>query len=206
MSDSLREKNQVTTDEDYELVALCQRGDVEAFGPLVEKHQKRMMNTAYRMIGDYDAASEVVQDAFVSAYRSIRKFRGESKFSTWLCSIVINLSKNRMRQIRTRSGREGRSINERIETEDGEIVSDPPSQEPSALEQLEKKEIQTKVQTCIDSLDEEYREVLVLRDIQGLSYDELGDVLKLPDGTVKSRLFRAREALKDRLKEALGDL
>jgi RNA polymerase sigma-70 factor, ECF subfamily len=206
MSNPLSEKSQVTADEDYELVTLCQRGDVEAFRPLVERHQRRMMNTAYRMIGDHDAASEVVQDAFVAAYKSIRKFKGESKFSTWLCSIVINLSKNRLKQMRTRFHREGRSIHNTVETEDGEIVSDPPSQEPSALEQLEKREIQTKVQACINSLDVEYREVLVLRDIQGLSYDELGRVLKVPDGTVKSRLFRAREALKDRLKEVLGDL
>ncbi len=206
MSYRKREKNQVASDEDYELVALCQGGDVKAFGPLVERHQKRMMNTAYRMIGDYEAASEVVQDAFVSAYRSIRKFRGESKFSTWLYSIVINLSKNRMKQPRSRFHREGQSIDDPVETEDGQIKNDPPSREPSALEQLERKEIQAQVQACINSLDEEYREVLVLRDIQGLSYDELGTILRVPDGTVKSRLFRAREVLRGRLKKALGDL
>ena len=196
----------MVADEDYVLVAQCQKGDIEAFSPLVEKHQRRMVNIAYRVIGDYDAACEVVQDAFVSAYKSIRKFRAESKFSTWLCSIVINLSKNRIKQMRTHSQREGPSINHPVETEEGQFSSDPPSQEPSALDQLEKKEIQAKVQACINSLDEEYKEVLVLRDIQGFSYDEIRDILRIPDGTVKSRLFRARDALKDRLKEALGDL
>jgi RNA polymerase sigma-70 factor, ECF subfamily len=193
-------------DDDSRLVALCQKGELDAFEALVEKHQRKMLNVAYRMIGDYEAACEVVQDAFLSAHKSIRKFRGEARFSTWLCSIVINLSKNRMKQMRARWQREGPSIDDPVETEEGQISRDPPSQDPSALDQLEKKEIQTRVQACINSLDGEYREVLVLRDIQGFSYNEICDILCLPDGTVKSRLFRARDALKDCLKEVLGDL
>jgi len=206
MSNVVGEMKQVAADDDDELVGMCQKGQLDAFEALVEKHQRKMLNIAYRMIGDYEAACEVVQDAFFSAYKAIRKFRGEAKFSTWLCSIVINLSKNRMKQMRTRLQREGPSIDDPVETEEGQLRRDPPSREPSALEQLEKKEIQTKVQACINSLDGEYREVLVLRDIQGFSYDEIRDILKIPDGTVKSRLFRARDALKDRLKEVLGDL
>ena len=193
-------------DEDHELVGLCQKGDMDAFGALVEKHQKRMLNIAYRMIGDYEAACEAVQDAFLSAYKAIRKFRGEASFSTWLYRIVINVSKNRMKQMRIRFQREGVSIDDPVETEDGRVSRDPPTQEPSILEQLEKKEVQARVQECINSLDDEYREVLVLRDIQGFSYDEIGDILKIPDGTVKSRLFRARDTLKDCLKNILGDL
>jgi RNA polymerase sigma-70 factor (ECF subfamily) len=206
MSNVVGEMKQVAADDDDELVGMCQKGQLDAFEALVEKHQRKMLNIAYRMIGDYEAACEVVQDAFFSAYKAIRKFRGEAKFSTWLCSIVINLSKNRMKQMRTRLQREGPSIDDPVETEEGQLRRDPPSREPSALEQLEKKEIQTKVQACINSLDGEYREVLVLRDIQGFTYDEIRDILKIPDGTVKSRLFRARDALKDCLKEVLGDL
>jgi RNA polymerase sigma-70 factor (ECF subfamily) len=193
-------------DEDLEFVTLCQRGDVDAFRPLVEKHQKKMLNIAYRMMGDYEAACEVVQDAFFNAYKAIRKFRGEARFSTWLCRIVINLSKNRIKQMKTRLEREGVSLDAPIETEDGQVPHDPPAQEPSALEEMERKEIQTAVQVCISALDDDYREVLVLRDIQGLSYDEIGEILKIPDGTVKSRLFRARDALKEGLKKVLGDL
>jgi len=192
-------------DEDFELVTLCQRGDADAFGPLVEKHQKKMVNIAYRMIGDYEAACEVVQDAFLHAYKAIRRFRGEAKFSTWLCQIVINLSKNRIKQIKTRCEREGVSLDAPVETEEGQVLRDPPAQDPSALEEMERKEIQTTVQVCINALEEGYREVLVLRDIQGLSYDEIGDILKVPGGTVESRLFRAREALKEGLKEVLGE-
>ena len=193
-------------DEDLEFVTLCQRGDVDAFRPLVERHQKKMLNIAYRMMGDYEAASEVVQDAFLHAYKAIRKFRGEARFSTWLCRIVINLSKNRIRQMKTQSEREGVSLDAPIETEDGQVSQDPPSEEPSALEQMERKEVQTAVQMCINALESDYREVLVLRDIQGLSYDEIGEILKIPGGTVKSRLFRARDALKEGLKKVFGEL
>ncbi len=165
-----------------------------------------MINIAYRMIGDYEAACDVVQEAFLSAYKAIRKFRGEASFSTWLCRIVINASKNRRKQMKARRHWEGPSLDDPVETEDGQYKSDPLSPEPSALEQMEKKEVRARVQACINSLDGEYREVLVLRDIQGFSYDEIRDILKIPDGTVKSRLFRARDALKDCLKEVLGDL
>ena len=192
-------------DEDLEFVTLCQRGDVDAFRPLVEKHQKKMLNIAYRMMGDYEAASEVVQDAFLQAYKTIRKFRGEARFSTWLCRIVINLSKNRIKQMKTRLEREGVSLDAPIETEDGQVPHDPPAQEPSALEQMERKEVERAVQVCINALDNDYREVLVLRDIQGLSYDEISEILKIPGGTVKSRLFRARDALKEGLKKVLGE-
>jgi RNA polymerase sigma-70 factor (ECF subfamily) len=193
-------------DEDLEFVTLCQRGDVNAFKPLVEKHQKKMVNIAYRMMGDYEAACEVVQDAFLHAYKAIRKFRGEAKFSTWLCLIVINLSKNRIQQMKTRSEKEGVSLDAPIETDDGQVSHDPPSEEPSALEQMERKEVQTAVQMCISALDDDHREVLVLRDIQGLSYDEIGEILKIPGGTVKSRLFRARDTLKEGLKKVFGEL
>lgn len=193
-------------DEDYDTVRASQKGDAHAFEFLVEKHQRKMLNIAYRMIGDYDAACEVVQDAFLSAHKSLRKFRGESRFSTWLCRIVMNLSKNRIRQIRIQSRREGGSIDDPVETEEGRVSRDPPSRDPSALDELERKEVREKVQKCINGLDHEYREVLVLRDIQGFSYDEITDILKIPDGTVKSRLFRAREALKESLKRAVGDL
>ncbi len=192
-------------DEDFEFVTLCQGGDVDAFRPLVEKHQKRMVNIAYRMMGDYDAACEVVQDAFLHAYKAIRRFRGEAKFSTWLCRIVINLSKNRIKQMKARCEREGVSLDTPIETEEGQVPHDPPAHEPSALEQMERKEVENAVQACINALDDDYREVLVLRDIQELSYDEIAEILKIPGGTVKSRLFRARDALKEGLKKVFGE-
>lgn len=193
-------------DEDYQLVCLCRKGDTDAFQSLVEKYQKRMLNIAYRIIGDYETACEVVQDAFLSAYKALGKFRGEASFSTWLYRIVINVSKNHMKQMIIRRQRERPLPANPGEMGESRLSRDLPAPEPSPAERLERKEVQAKLQQCINSLDEEYREVLVLRDIQGFSYDEIGDILKITAGTVKSRLFRARAALKDRLKKVVGEL
>lgn len=202
----MREEKQKTTDEDYELVSFCKKGDVDAFEVLVKKHQRRMLNIAYRMIGNYEEACEIVQDAFVSAYRNLKGFKGKSKFSTWLYTIVMNLSKNRLKQLKTQLHREKFSIDNPILTNDGQIKVQPASSEPSALEKIENRDVQQKVQGCINSLNDEFREVLILRDIQGFSYGEISDLLKAPEGTIKSRLFRAREAIKDCLKNVIGDL
>ncbi|NLW34483.1 MAG: sigma-70 family RNA polymerase sigma factor [Syntrophorhabdus aromaticivorans] len=196
----------LTKNDDGHFVLLCRKGDADAFEVLVERYQKRMFNVAYRMTGDYEEACEVVQEAFLSAYKAIRKFRGEATFATWLTGITMNHAKNRLKQMNARSRYEGPSIDDPVETETGILNHEVPSPEIPVLEQLEQKEIQAKVQECVNSLDNEYREVLVLRDIQGFSYDEIRDILKIPDGTVKSRLFRAREAMKICLKKVLGDL
>jgi RNA polymerase sigma-70 factor (ECF subfamily) len=193
-------------DDDAGLVTRSRQGDLDAFEQLVTKHQKRMLNIAYRLIGDYDEACEVVQDAFVSAHRNIKTFRGDSKFTTWLTTITLNLSKNRLKQMKSRRSRESYSLDNPVETTDGEIIIDPPSRDPSVLDRLEKHDVQRRVQDCIKALDPDFREVLVLRDLQDLSYEEIGNLLKVNGGTVKSRLFRAREMVKDCLKRVMGEL
>jgi RNA polymerase sigma-70 factor (ECF subfamily) len=193
-------------DDDAGLVASSQKGDLDAFEALVRKHQKRMLNIAFRLIDDYEEACEVVQDAFVSAYKNIATFRGESKFTTWLTTITLNLSKNRLKQMKSRQSREAYSIDEPVRTEEGQMVIDPPSNEPSVLDRLEKRDIRNRVKDCITALDPEFREVLVLRDLQDFSYDEIAGMLRMREGTVKSRLFRAREMVKDCLKRVMGDL
>ena len=195
-----------TRDEDLEFVVSCQEGNVDAFDALVQRHQKRMLNIAYRIIGNYDEACEMVQEAFISAYKHIKGFKGQAKFSTWLYAICINLSKNRLRQVRTRLHREPYSVGNPIQGANSQIAADPPSSDPSPLDRLEERDIQQKVQGCINSLDAEFKEVIILRDIQGFSYDEISDMLKIPEGTVKSRLFRAREGVRDCLKQTMGDL
>ena len=193
-------------DDDIEFVVLCRKGNTEAFGVLVERHQKKMLNIAYRMMGNYEDACDVVQEAFLSAYRSLKTFRGESRFSTWLYRIVVNHTKNRLIQVKARSHYEGPGMDDPTEAEGGRSPCHAPSCEVSLIEQIEKRELHEKVQKCIGSLDDEYREILVLRDIQGFSYDEIRDILKIPDGTVKSRLFRARTAMKDCLMKIFGDI
>jgi len=193
-------------DNDATLVLSSQKGDMAAFESLVIRHQKRMLNVAFRLINDYDEACEVVQDAFVSAYKNIRTFRGEAKFTTWLTTITLNLSKNRLKQIRSRQGHVSCSLDDPLWTDDGELTRDPPSKEPSVLDRLEKQDVQGKVQDCIKALEPEYREVIVLRDMQDFSYDDIGGMLNMREGTVKSRLFRARAAVRDCLKKAMGEL
>jgi len=206
MSNNKEENDRLTTDEDFELTRRSQMGEIDAFEALVEKYQKKMLNTAYRMIGDYEEACEVVQDAFLAAYRALKKFRGESRFSTWLYSIVINLSKNRVVKVRARFHREGLSLDDPGGNIQGQVRDDPPAQDSPVADQVEKRQVQEKIQECMSTLDPEYREVLVLRDVQGFSYEEIHAILKIPDGTVKSRLFRARDALKECLKKVWGDL
>ncbi|NPU84511.1 MAG: sigma-70 family RNA polymerase sigma factor [Syntrophaceae bacterium] len=197
--------NRPVDDPDAQAVARCQDGHVDAFEALVERHQKRMLNLAYRMLGDYDEACDVVQEAFLSAWRGLPKFRREARFSTWLHEIVLNVTRNRMKQIQARFRHEAPAP-EGFPSEDGNCLpcrAVSPLENPS--EMLERKEREEKVQECIGTLEGEYREVLVLRDIQGFSYEEIGDMLKVPGGTVRSRLFRARSAMKDCLSRLLGE-
>jgi RNA polymerase sigma-70 factor (ECF subfamily) len=204
--DPVDAQNRTIADDDAGFVARCRRGDTEAFAVLVRRHQKKMLNVAFRMIGDHDEACDVVQEAFLSAYRAIGKFRGDARFSTWLCGIVLNHSRSHLTQKVARTRREAGSLDDPVKSKNGSFLNEPCFQEGSIVERLEKRELDEKVQDCIGSLDGEQREVLVLRDIQGFSYEEIGIMLKLPEGTVKSRLFRARNALKDGLFRVLGDL
>jgi RNA polymerase sigma-70 factor (ECF subfamily) len=199
-------QNRAVGDDDAGFVARCRRGDTEAFAVLVRRHQKKMLNITYRMIGDYDDACDIVQEAFLAAFRAIGKFRGDARFSTWLCGIVLNHAKTHMAQKTTRVRREGVSLDDPMKPEGGHLLNGLCSPEESVVERIEKRERDSKVQECMGSLEGEQREVLVLRDIQGFSYEEIGVILKLPEGTVKSRLFRARNALKDSLLRVFGDL
>jgi len=157
-----------------DLVLLSQRGDADAFEQLVTRHQKKMVNIAFRITGSYEDACDVAQDAFVSAWKEIRRFECKSRFSTWLYTITVNLSKNRLKQIVAVRNRHEISIH----AEEGAIHIDPASTRPSALEMLEKRDIRKSVHDCIEKLDEEFRVVVVLRELQGFAYNEIGEMLK----------------------------
>jgi len=193
-------------DDDTALVSSSQEGDLEAFERLVVRHQKRMLNVAYRLTDDYDEACEIVQDAFVSAFRNIKTFRGDAKFTTWLTTITLNLSKNRLKQMRARRGHEAFSLDEQVATDDGRMTIDPPSKEPSVLDRLEARDVRARVRDCIKALEPDFREALVLRDLQDFSYEEIGGMLKVKAGTVKSRISRARELVKECLKKVMEEM
>jgi RNA polymerase sigma-70 factor, ECF subfamily len=193
--DPEEKESRALEDEDGPHVARCRQGDTEAFALLVRRHQKSMLNLAFRMIGDYEEAGDVVQEAFFSAYRSIQKFRGESRFSTWLCAIVLNHSRNHLKQRAIRQDREELSLDDPGKTMNGNsgILSCPSEVE----DKLEKRDWEARIRKCLGVMEGDQREVLILRDIQGFSYETIGLTLKLPPGTVRSRLFRGRNALKD---------
>lgn len=193
-------------DEDYTLVVRSQQGDTAAFEELVIKYQKKMVNIAYRMTDNYHDACDIVQDAFVAAYNEIRGFQGKARFATWLSTITMNLARNRLKQVKTEQSRQGFSLDAPVLTEDGEVRMEVAANSPSVLEELETRDVQKSVQDCINALDDDFRAVVVLREMQGFAYDEISDMLKIAAGTVKSRLFRAREMLKNCLKGKLGEL
>jgi RNA polymerase sigma-70 factor (ECF subfamily) len=191
--------------DDATLAQACKSGDLAAFETLVQRHQRMLLNVAYRMTGVYEDACDIVQDSFLAAWQKMGDFRGDAKLSTWLTAIVINHSRNRRQQTRQRERREPYSLDAPIPGGDGGRLPDPPCGSPSALDRLEEAELRTFLRRCIDALTPEFREVLVLRDMQELSYDEVAGALKLREGTVKSRLFRARDAVKECLKKAVGN-
>ena len=190
--------------DDAALVEACRTGDLAAFECLVQRHQRMLLNVAFRMTGVYEDACDIVQDALIAAWQKIGDFRGEARLSTWLTAIVVNLSRNRRQQMQQRDRREAYSLNAPIPGTDGDDPPDPPDRAPSVLEQMEEAELRQHLRRCMDALTTEFREVIVLRDMQELSYEEVGAVLKLREGTVKSRLFRARDAVKDCIRKAVG--
>jgi len=179
-------------------------GDVEAFGILVEKYQGKMFNISYRMLGDREEACEAVQDAFVSAYRSLGTFKGKAQFSTWLCSIVLNCTRGRMRKIASAAMRDTLPVGGVVERENGAVVIDIASGDPSPAERLEQKEVRMSVERCLGGLPENFREAVLLRDVNGYSYDEMSRIMGVSMGTVKSRVSRGRDMVRECIKRLLG--
>lgn len=192
------------TTDDATLAQACCRGDMRAFECLVRRHQGMLLNVAFRITGVYEDSCEIVQDAFLAAWRKIDGFRGESAFSTWLTAIVINLSRSRRQQLRNRNQREAYSLDAPLDCGDSDLLPDPPCGTPSALQHLEEAELRKALDGCVAALPPEFREALVLRDMRDLPYAEVVSALGIREGTLKSRLFRAREAVKDCLKKAMA--
>lgn len=176
------------------------RGELSSFELLVGKYQKRMLNIAFRITGNYEDACEVTLDAFIAAFRGIDAYRGEACFSTWLTSITLNLSLNRLQQVQAKGKNEVFSLDGPVHGEDHER----PLAAPPALEQLELREIHERLKECIKALSVEFRETIVLRDLHNYSYDEICAILKIQEGEIKSRLFRAREMVRECLKTGGG--
>ena len=183
----------MTREEELRIVESVLGGDVNAFETLVLSYEKNVYNLALRMVKNPEDASDMAQEAFIRAYNSLASFRGESKFSVWLYRIVSNVCLDFLRS-RSRHPTVSLSV-ENDEGEETELDIPDESQSPEAL--LERRLTRDSVRRGLDALSEEYRQILLLREIQGLSYDEIAETLSMELGTVKSRIFRARKKLCD---------
>jgi RNA polymerase sigma-70 factor (ECF subfamily) len=184
-----------------ELIERCKAGDKKAFEVIVLHRQKRVFNLAYRMLGNLEEAKDLAQEVFISVFQSIEDLKEEIKFDAWLTQITLNHCRNRWKYLKRRQYFNSESLDDPIETEDGNMpkaIYDP-SDNPETL--YEKKSIQELIQRGLLRLKEDQRELLVLRDLQGFSYEEIGQLLRLPEGTIKSRLHRARMDLKEVLEK-----
>ena len=185
---------------DQQLVERVQRGDKQAFGLLVAKYQRKLARLLSRLIRDPDEVEDVAQEAFIKAYRALPTFRGESAFYTWLYRIGINTAKNHL----VAKGRRALTstefdADEAESFEDAEHLHD--INTPERL--LQSKQIGQTVNSAMEALPEELRNAIVLREIEGLSYEEIAAEMNCPIGTVRSRIFRAREAVAEKLRPLL---
>ena len=182
------------------LIARLRERDEQAFEEIVHTYGDKVFSLIYRMLGNRQEAEDVAQDVFITVFKTIESFRGEAKFSTWLLRIAANHSKNRIKHL-------ARRPTEGVDPEDVSQVrlsSDRPAPPVQAQidapdKLMEAAEMEAHVQRAIEALDEDQRLLVVLRDVEEMSYQEIGEITGLPEGTIKSRLHRARTAIKEEL-------
>ncbi len=181
----------MTREQELAVIRRVQRGDANAFEYLVAAYEKNVYNLALRMTGSPEDAEDMAQEAFLKAYSSLGSFRGDSKFSVWLYRIVSNVCLDFLRK-----QKKTQSFSLSMEDDDGEEAElELPDLSSLPEEELEKKLTREAVRRGLAQLPEDARQILLLREIQGLSYEEIGETLGLEPGTVKSRIFRARKKL-----------
>lgn len=181
----------MTRQEEAQVIEQILKGDINAYEQLVTRYEKSVYNLALRMTDNAEDAADMAQEAFIKAYNSLGSFRGDSKFSVWLYRIVSNVCLDFLRK---QSRRPAMSLS--VEDDDGEDVQlDVPDESMSPESLLERKLTRESVRAGLARLPEDYRQILLLRELQGLSYDEIAQTLDIGVGTVKSRIFRAREKL-----------
>jgi RNA polymerase sigma-70 factor (ECF subfamily) len=189
-----------TAQSDIDLVKRVQKGDKKAFDPLVIKYQQRIANLVSRFIRDPDEVLDVTQEAFIKAYRALPNFRGDSQFYTWLYRVAINTAKNHLATLSRRppQGDIEAEIAEQMDM--GTRLKEQETPERLA----EEADLKAVILESIDKLPEELKTALTLREIDGLSYDEIAEAMDCPIGTVRSRIFRAREAVDKAIKPLMG--
>ena len=186
----------MTREEEYAVVERVLGGDTDAFEALVTAYQKQIYNLTLRYVSSPEDAADLTQEAFLRAFRSLSSFRGDSRFSVWMYRLTTNICIDFLRS----RGR-GSASSLTVENEDEDIEElDVPDERFEPQKELERRELRRAVREGLQTLSEDAREIVILRELEGLSYAEIGERLGLEAGTVKSRLFRARKALCDYLR------
>ncbi len=181
---------------DEDLIRKIKKGDMESFNELVRRYETKIYSVAYRFMGNHADAGDLAQETFIRMYQALPGFRGESSFSTWLYRIAANACRD---ELRKRQRRRSISMDELIENSPASVPVAAGNDSPEEV--LQRNETQRHVQECLNRLSDDHRLVLVMREIQGLSYEEIAEVLNCSLGTVKSRISRARNALKEKIRE-----
>lgn len=198
--------NQISSDrseDDATLVKSVQRGDAAAFDALVLRHKDRVFNLCYRLLGEFQEADDFAQEVFLKAFRSIKRFRFEAAFSTWLYRIAVNTCKNRLKSLEYRQRKMTIPLENPGNPDTGASPREIRDNGNSPGNHFEKKERMRVIQEAVNALPPDQKTVITLRDIQGFSYEEIADITGLNLGTVKSRLSRARLELREQLRGLL---
>ncbi|KAF0195088.1 MAG: RNA polymerase sigma-70 factor ECF subfamily [Bacillota bacterium] len=183
--------------DDGELISKCKQGDTDAFGQLVDKYQQRVYNITFRMTNNHEDALDLAQESFLRVYRALASFKGESAFSTWIFRIASNVCLDKLRQ-KKRQPHIVLSMDSLMAGEEGDYPIEISAGEASNPEQhLLQGEMRREIRQALNAVSDEHRLVLVLRDIEGYSYEEIADMVGANIGTIKSRLNRARLALRE---------
>jgi RNA polymerase sigma-70 factor, ECF subfamily len=189
----------VNDSRQHKLVRKLRARDTRAFEQLIEEHQSRIYNLIFRMIGNHEEAEDLLQEVFITVFKKIDSFRGDASLSTWIYRIATNHCINRKKYLSRRKHYVNSSYGDLTEKEQTETGSGITENLPRPDEMAEGKQMEEILQKAISTLEDEYKVVLILRDVQNLSYEEIEQILDVPAGTVKSRLHRARMALKEKL-------
>jgi len=192
------ENRRPSPDREALLIRRCLAGDAESFGEIVASYERRIFATIYRILGHSEDARDLAQEVFLRAWSKLDTFREGARFSTWLYTIALNLTRSELRKRKTRRDIRPISLDALGGREEGPAPL-PPDPGEGPEETLGRRELYDLALARIDALEPDSREIVVLRDMQDLAYDEIAEILSVPIGTVRSRLFRAREALRTSL-------
>ncbi len=180
-------------EREQQLIADARKGDVAAFEALIGEHQKRIFSIAFRMAGNPEDAADMAQEVLIKIFKNLGNFQGNSKFSTWVYRVATNTCLDELKKLRRHTAY---SLDQELETEEGSVAAELADEAPTPEESAERRDLQRVVSEAIGMLSEDHKKAILLRDMQGFSYEEIANILQCSVGTVKSRINRARAQLK----------